>query len=98
MLASKTASTLPTNTKNEPCYQPTIPSWYNATWHSDVNALNLCSRIHNDYKKQICGLANLVHADGTDTDLCYAHSIGGKLKTITTTHFGTGNNTVPSGK
>lgn len=48
MPASKITLILPTNTKNQPNYQPTAPSWYNTTWHEGGAALNLCSHIHND--------------------------------------------------
>lgn len=79
MNGSKIASPLPTNTKQKPYYQPTIPLWYNASWHTGGNALNWCSHIHNDKKRWIDGFANLVHAGGTGTIMCYAHSLRGKI-------------------
>lgn len=74
-LHAKFASTLSTKTtEEEPCDQPTSSSWYNATWHTGGNALNCCSRIHNDKNGWIGGFADLVHAVGAETIARYAHS------------------------
>lgn len=43
------------------------------------NAFNWWSHIHNDKKGYIGGFANLVHVGGTETNMCYAHSLRGKI-------------------
>lgn len=72
--AYRIASILPTKTNHKPYYQPTVPSWYNSTWHDGGKAFSWCSRIHHDKNGWIAGFANLVHAGGTQTILCLRHN------------------------
>lgn len=70
---------MPTTTKNKPYYQPTISSQYNATWHTR-EMLSIGGHIFTTIKKRcIGGFANLVHVGGTEKNMCYAHSLRGKI-------------------